>query len=238
MSCGGWRAQLLSPYWVQGAELLHQQCWCWGQDIRRAEGNLLLQFGLNRTRPPEPGRGSSRYEWRDGGVEVVLWGFGIGLRDGLSGGIYVNRYCFVPRWLPQQFLLDEVWRAEQMEGHRGPATRREIRRSRRLLKTLVRWIACYERWVRSTCGVDYRRRTLAEWTRTHIPADEMARRWEEMGRHVEEPPPEAGAFGVWPQPGAVLSSTAQHLAGRSLAPAHAARRSTGRPHNGRGGSSR
>ncbi|MBN8729833.1 MAG: hypothetical protein J0L64_04770 [Acidobacteria bacterium] len=199
--------------------MLHQQCWCWGQDIRRAEGNLLLHFGLNRTRPPELGRGSSRYEWRDGGTGIVLWGFGIALRDGQCGGIYVNRYCFVPRWLPQQFSLDEIWRAEQMENHRGPSTRREIRRSRRLLKTLVGWIASYERWVRTGCGVEYRRRTLAEWTRTDIPADQMALRWEQLGRHVEEPPPEVPAHSVRPQPGALLSRAAWHSAAHHAAPA-------------------
>lgn len=180
--------EVLSAYWLRGAELMHQQCWCWGQDVRRPEGNLLLEYGFERSRPPEGVSGSSRYTLHRDGANLALWGFGAGYAVEGCGGIYVNRYCFVPRWLADRAALDPVWRAEQMASLRRPFTRREIRRSRRLLRSLIRWIATYERWVESACGPHYRARTLASWHRTSIPAACLALEWELLARHVEEPP--------------------------------------------------
>ncbi len=31
-----------------GAELFNQQVWCWGQDIRYPEKNLLLTYNINK----------------------------------------------------------------------------------------------------------------------------------------------------------------------------------------------
>ena len=181
--------EVLSAYWLRGAELMHQQCWCWGQDVRRPEGNLLLEYGFARTRPPEGVSGSSRYTLHQDGAHLALWGFGAGYAVEGCGGIYVNRYCFVPRWLADHAALDPVWHADQLASLRRPLTRREIRRSRRLLRSLIRWIASYERWVESACGPGYRPRTLSSWRRTSIPPDRQALEWELLARHVEEPPP-------------------------------------------------
>jgi hypothetical protein len=35
-----------------GETMIHQQCWNWGQDIRRRRGNLLLEYGFSRYRIP------------------------------------------------------------------------------------------------------------------------------------------------------------------------------------------
>ena len=183
------KEEILAPYWLRGAALLHQQCWCWGQDIRRPQGNLLIEYGFTLARPPEGLTSSSRYTLSRPDTRLTLWGFGIGYGCEPRGGIYVNRYCFVPRWLDDSFALDLIWQPAQLAGLRRPLTRREVRRSRQLLQSLMRWIASYERWVEGRHGLDYRRHTLAEWTRTSIPAERMAIEWELMARHVEEPPP-------------------------------------------------
>ncbi len=182
-------AEVLSAYWRRGAELMHQQCWCWGQDVRRPEGNLLLQYGFERSRPPAEIGGSSRYTLHLDGARIVLWGFGVGYAVEGCGWIYVNRYCFVPRWMHEFASIEPVWRAEQLASRRRPFTRREIRRSRRLLQSLMRWIASYERWVETKCGAHYRVRTLAAWNRASIEPCRMAAEWELLARHVEEPPP-------------------------------------------------
>ncbi len=176
-------------YWARGAELLHQQCWCWGQDIRRPSGNLLLDYGFLRNRPPEGERGSSCYRLRRDGVTVRLWGFGVCYSRPACGGIYLNRYCFVPRWIADEGMLDSVWQDLQLDNLRRPETRRQIRRSRRLLQSFMRWVAGYERWVEASQGPGYRPWTLREWTRTSIPAARMSLEWELLARHVEEPPP-------------------------------------------------
>jgi hypothetical protein len=182
-------AEVLSAYWLRGAELMHQQCWCWGQDVRRPEGNLLLEYGFERSRPPDGRRGSSRYTLDRDGARLALWGFGVGYAVQGCGGIYVSRYCFVPRWLGECASIEPVWRAEQLDSLRRPFTRREIRRSRRMLRSLIRWMADYERWVEAHCGSRYRCSTLGDWHRTAIPAGQMAAEWELLARHIEEPPP-------------------------------------------------
>ena len=44
-----------------GQSLLTQQCWCWGRDVTRPDGNLLLQYGFTRHRPPGQERGATTY---------------------------------------------------------------------------------------------------------------------------------------------------------------------------------
>lgn len=179
----------LPEYWIKGAELMHQQCWCWGQDIQRPGGNLLLSYGFERSRPPEGVRGSSRYCIASEESVLVLWGFGAGYAVKSCGSIYVNRYCFVPRWACEATVWSTVWQPEQLAMWTRPCTRRQVRRSRRLLRAMIRRFAAYELWVLETQGVAYRQATLAHWTHTSIPADRMAAEWELLARHVEEPPP-------------------------------------------------
>lgn len=61
----------------QGTKLLTQQCWYWGCDVRRAEGNLLLERGFTRTRPPAGAEGSTAYALEPAlGAQLTLWSFG------------------------------------------------------------------------------------------------------------------------------------------------------------------
>ena len=54
----------------RGSALLNQQCWFWGQDVRRAEGNLLLELGFQRQRPPEEQQGCTQYTRAQPGSEL------------------------------------------------------------------------------------------------------------------------------------------------------------------------
>ena len=45
----------------KGQEVLDRQCWNWGRDIVRPEGNLLLEAGFLKRRPHEGEAGSSCY---------------------------------------------------------------------------------------------------------------------------------------------------------------------------------
>ena len=63
----------------KGRELLHRQCWNWGRDIVRPEGNLLLEAGFVKWRPPEGETGLTCYTLAlPGGDSLMLWGFGVG----------------------------------------------------------------------------------------------------------------------------------------------------------------
>lgn len=91
----------------KGSRLLHTQCWFWGQDIRSPAGNLLVQYGFERFRPPEGVEGSSAYllalvPARETSC-LILWGFGLFYRTEGAGGIFLDRFRFLPRWTPQHF---------------------------------------------------------------------------------------------------------------------------------------
>lgn len=175
-------------YWQRGTFLLHQQCWCWGQDIRSPHGNLLQRYGFTRVRAPEGREGSSRYWLRDGSQELYLWGFGVALRDDANGALYLNRYNFMPRWLEDGKRLREAWRIEDLGDLRPPLSMRSLRCTRRMLRVVLRRLADYERWVLAEFGVSYRREVLREWRRPAILPERMPREWDEMSWRVEDPP--------------------------------------------------
>ena len=98
-----------------GTTLLDQQLWCWGQDIRRAEGNALLAYGFTKHRPPEGKHGTTAYEWRSSGrSRVVLWGFGFFYGDGDRGGLFLQRYKFAPKQTAAVDFSLPVWKPEQL----------------------------------------------------------------------------------------------------------------------------
>jgi hypothetical protein len=143
-----------------GRSLLHQQCWLWGQDIKRQQGNLLLQYGFHRIRPPKGDSGSSQYTLQvEGDIHVRLWGFGIYF--GAQQGIFLNRYCFIPR----KAVLEDLWQANEMTSLKRAG-------DFSLLPSALRWIAVYEKWVIDNYGLSYREKCLSRW---RIPAEAPAR---------------------------------------------------------------
>jgi hypothetical protein len=77
--------------------LLDQQMWCWGRDIVRSEGNLLLQFGFRKERPPATVSGCTAYILTPfPGCQLILWGFGLFFGLESSGGVFLRRYEFKP----------------------------------------------------------------------------------------------------------------------------------------------
>jgi hypothetical protein len=175
-------------YWEWGALLLHQQCWCWGQDIRRPQGNLLLEYGFSRSRPPEGMSGCSRYCYRDEASILYLWGFGVAFGCVEGHAIVLNRYSFAPRWYHSTASLERVWNADQLSETRPPAFKRQRNYARRQLRTLLRCIARYEAWVLESRGIDYRRSCLREWHRPAILPGRMPREWQQLSWHIPDLP--------------------------------------------------
>lgn len=159
------------PRWLQrrGRVLLNQQCWLWGQDIRRSEGNLLLNFGFERQRSPCGVSGSSQYTLAlNGDLSVCLWGFGFyfGARD----GIYINRYEFVPR--SAQFA--DRWKSAD-EMSRLPRSNNLI-----LVAQAARWIAQYEASILREVGVAYRLQTLSGWRESKVDPVGLSETWQAL----------------------------------------------------------
>ena len=164
------------PYRLQkrGGTLLNQQCWLWGQDVRRAEGNLLLELGFARQRPPEGEQGCTQYTRAGAGTELRVWGFGFYFHDGYSG-LYLNRYAFAPQRVT---LCKAVWTAGDVPCDTAEAEHATV-------AAAVRAVAALEQELLHAAGLAYRARCLHGWSRRALPPAELAPAWLALASEVE-----------------------------------------------------
>jgi hypothetical protein len=157
--------------------LLHQQCWLWGQDIKRPEGNLLLEYGFERIRPPAGISGSTRYQVRLSARSTVsLWGFGLYYARCGRGGVYLNRYDATPRYGHSAGFLPQVWTPADL-----PVSGKDPHISY-LAGKAFQWIASYERWVLKRDGLAYRRACLRPWHEPSILPHSLPAEWDRLSQ--------------------------------------------------------
>jgi hypothetical protein len=164
-----------------GRVLLNQQCWLWGQDIRRPEGNAPIEYGFARTKPPEGQKGSNTYLLhRPDGVTVILWAFGFFYHQEGAGGIFIPRFAFAPRLARVDALPVGVWSATQLGYCRPPRDAREWACAADLFIPALRWVADYERWIRGARSLAYRDDCVGAWKQAQVAADCLAERWDAL----------------------------------------------------------
>jgi len=178
---------VLSDAWVRRAErLLHDQCWCWGRDVERADGNLLLEFGFRRIRTPE-GR-TFAYELDRAGEHVVLAGAGLCYAAaGMGCAALLGRYDVRPRLIPRCEVDTAQWAQVGASIFQSAGRRDEESPAGRLVVAgAMRWIVGYEAWVREVAGVDYRAQCLSSWLSASVSADRMVEEWEALLDELQE----------------------------------------------------
>ncbi|XSG74532.1 hypothetical protein ACP8Y2_20385 [Herpetosiphon llansteffanensis] len=164
-----------------GRPLFEQQCWCWGHDVRRGAGNLLLEYGADRSRMPAEQRGSSNYRFQlDNGATLDLWGWGLWYGDGYAGSLFLRRDKLQIGLIDRAAPLCNVWSLSAVPPVRIPADFNEWLRMTSLLCHCCNWIARYEQWVLAHAGLKYRQDCLADWNKRALPAHEMAERWQQL----------------------------------------------------------
>ena len=172
----------------KGQELLHRQCWNWGRDIVRPEGNLLLEAGFLRRRQPEGEEGSSCYALAlSDGDSLMLWGFGILYETPRKGTVYLNRYQFRPVWLPSETVHEPIWKPDTIPtAHTPPSPRVPVD----LTAVAIRRIADYEEWVIAHCGLEYRRAVLRQWDRpsSRLPPQALPQAWRALADAIDGRP--------------------------------------------------
>lgn len=162
--------------WAAARKLLHQQLWCWGQDMKFVprDANPLLAEGFVRHGRPAGQRGTSRYELvLADGSQIALWGYGAWFRAaGQERGTLLVRH----RPGPQMVDLDELetaWFPDQLPEMDEPVTPSECRAALANLQGLCDWIAGYEERVHAAHGDAYRddcHRSFAQERRHCAPA--------------------------------------------------------------------
>jgi len=167
--------------------LLHQQCWCWGVDIRRHSGNLLVAYGFTRTRCPDADVGGSRYLARPAvGASLYLWGFGAVYAEVGTGAVFVGRYDATPILLSPDAPVGQWHRPTDVHGTHVPQSWDEANRRRMLFVRLCHRIADYEAWVCSYAGASYREGVLSEWRTSRNPASDPQQAWRGLSSRVDD----------------------------------------------------
>jgi hypothetical protein len=161
-----------------GARLMNQQCWCWGQDVRREEGNLLIAYGCSRERPPAGIAGATMYTIRpESRSTIVLWAFGLFYGQQGVGGLFVPRFGFTPSLVSSEQPPAGVWSPNHLPPMAIPTSATDWHRAGRLLAAAVRWIAGYEEWVLAHYGAAYRDGIVAKLPYATIPVENMPAEW-------------------------------------------------------------
>ena len=168
--------------------LLSQQIWYWGQDIRRKQGNLLVEFGFQRVKPP------ADVEIEDSvytlnlteNRSIILRGFGVYYRDNAHGVIFLPRYEFIPGYTTNLTLEQPLWTYDELPELYFP-TESEWDNYITMLADLVKWIRDYEHKVIQEQGIEYRISTLAEWDngeRKVTASQAVVGEWEKIGKII------------------------------------------------------
>lgn len=165
-----------------GLKLTAQQLWCWGRDIEYPHGNLLMQFGFERHRHRGIDEQSTCYRLDDGKLHVCLWGFGLFFGRRELGGLYLGRFDFCPKWSPVESLSLSIHETADLPTFARPRGGAQWQHAHQLWKSLLWWIARYERRVRATAGAEYRQECVETWLRPFVRADQMAPAWQFLSR--------------------------------------------------------
>lgn len=175
------RTQLGSATHRHAVALLDQQMWCWGQDVRHAGKNGLVDFGFERFPPPHGIQAGSCYRWCDScGRRVALWGFGMFYGCACRGGIFLRRYRFAQTLTLSEQWPDPCWRVGEFPTIALPDSQEDWQRATSLLIDALDWIANYEGWATSTMGTSHRERCLSTWKNPCCGADEITTHWHQL----------------------------------------------------------
>ncbi len=147
----------------QGEALLEQQMWCWGCDVRRQEGNLLLTYGCERYPSPDPRFHSAYASTLCADCVLTLWGWGIWIAREGTGSIFLSRSRFRVSYTPEVHLHPQAWQSGDLPSAKRPCDPVAQMNTRCLLAKTITWIGDYEHWLACHTEPAYRETVLAAW---------------------------------------------------------------------------
>jgi hypothetical protein len=147
-------APLPLPLRRLGSHLLEVQMWCFGCDVRSAQGNLLMQYGFRRVASPEP-RFHSAYEHENG---LKLWSWGMWMCQN-GGSLYVPRQRFELFYTPC-VVTPRIWQPNDLPETLTVPAPLGNHPVRLLLGALCDAVCAYETWLCETLGSAYRQRAI------------------------------------------------------------------------------
>lgn len=175
----------------QGEALIEQQMWCWGCDVRRKEGNLLLTYGFARRPSPQTRWHSAYTRAAQSGYFLTLWGWGLWIAAPDIGSLFLGRSGFRLGYTPQTDLYPQAWQPDQLPPLHEPRDPQEQHNALTLLGEALDRIAAYEAWLTTQLPIDYRTQTIAAWPlrrRYHggVTASELAPSWHTLSEVIRK----------------------------------------------------
>jgi len=165
-------------------DLLNQQCWCWGCDVRRDRGNLLVAYGASRVCPPErDNRRSTTYHVTPpGGGWIGLWGFGLAMVPATGLAVFVPRYDGAPRLIVgDTATLGRSWSPVDLPRHERvdtlPAWWSAL--------AAFRWIASYEAWIDQTAESEWREACSRQFDASVVDGRDLRAAWDHLIDRLE-----------------------------------------------------
>lgn len=140
-------------------DLLDQQMYLLGCDVRCSQRNLLIDYGFHRTRGDSDDRGASRYDIKREKTLLQLWGSAFAYAEQGLGAITVKRDQFKVGVFKTS---DSSLRQMTLAGLDQLSSLSSLGQLEMLFSRLFHWIADYEAWVLKTMGADYRRHCVEE----------------------------------------------------------------------------
>lgn len=174
-----------------GEALLEQQMWCWGCDVRRQEGNLLLAYGCEQHPSPDP-RFHSAYSYQlCADCVLTLWGWGIWMAREGTGSMFLSRSRFRVSYTPEVHLYPQAWQEDDLPSVKSPRDPAAQTNTRCLLVKAIAWMGDYEHWLACHIEPHYREATVAAWPqrrryRGGTPSAVLAQTWLNLLRLLRE----------------------------------------------------
>ncbi|MEL7435329.1 MAG: hypothetical protein AAFN11_15380 [Chloroflexota bacterium] len=169
--------------------LIDQQMWCWGCDVRRADGNLLLGYGGKKRPSPNP-RYKSAYVFQlQDEMTLNLWSWGLWIACPQHGSLFLGRSRFRLCYIRETISIPNAWSKRDLALTEMPLTDDDRLHAHHLLTVALRWIGDYEAWVGAEVDLAYRENALTKWPQRKrnkggIPASEMADSWYDLSTSI------------------------------------------------------
>ncbi|NJO82690.1 MAG: hypothetical protein HC828_07605 [Blastochloris sp.] len=165
--------------------------WCWGCDVRRQEGNLLLTYGCERYPSPDPRFHSAYASTLCTDCVLTLWGWGVWIAREGTGSIFLSRSRFRVSYTSEVHLYPQAWQADALPIVRRPGDPVAQANTRCLLAEAMTWIGEYEHWLACNTEPRYRETVLAAWPqrrryRGGTSSADLAQTWLDLSKLLHE----------------------------------------------------
>ena len=167
----------------QVVDLLDQQFWRWGYDVKHKTGNLLVKYGLERIPPPssEENRSSGYYVETGPQSRILLRSFAVFSGHDLHGGMLLKRFDGHPYRTPAARLAKIPYSEDDFPPLVTFAPNDTAYRE--LTLQLFSWIAEYESWIEKRLGTAYLRECLKRRDkRAVVEADQSVAAWSDLAQ--------------------------------------------------------